>query len=287
MEKFFKDIAYLAQRALFYEVLLTPKPGLVDRANAGAHSDMDIYTFADSILVLDEYFEACVAAGYFYVDKDFTEIFYLIRPLGIEAEKRMFFATDGVNTHKGAIFIFGILCSAIGSLKRDEVKLDFKSICHRGGEISNKILEDFNQDFSKKEKLTYGEYQFLNYGSYGIRGEAKEGFPSIRRGEHILREALDQGLSFEASIGQVLLNFMVKVFDSNVVGRKGLGGLEFMKQLAKEALDLGGYENSEGVAKIKEMDKIFIEENISPGGCADLSAATIFVYWIEKYYRNL
>src|SRR5439155_24178258 len=37
-----------ADRALLTELMLTPKPGLVDRRNCGTHRDMDVQTFLAS-----------------------------------------------------------------------------------------------------------------------------------------------------------------------------------------------------------------------------------------------
>ena len=54
-----RRIAQCAQKALLYEVSVTPKPGLVDRNGCGAHRDMDFFTFLDSAVVLLPYFETC------------------------------------------------------------------------------------------------------------------------------------------------------------------------------------------------------------------------------------
>ena len=62
-EAFAQRTGSMAQRALLYEVALTPKPGLVDRQNAGAHRDMDVFTFVDSSCALRGYFEACARTG--------------------------------------------------------------------------------------------------------------------------------------------------------------------------------------------------------------------------------
>lgn len=282
MEYFFNEVSLLAQKALVYEVLLTPKPGLVDRKNSGAHDDMDIHTFMDSILVLGEYFKECASIGYFYDGDDFSKIFDLIRPLGVEAEEKMFNATKGVNTHKGAIFIFGILSAAIGSLKGNDEKINIKTITQRGGCISCNILKDFDDNLLSKKNLTYGETQYVKYGNYGIRGEAKDGFPSIKIAYSTLIESLDKGYDFQIAMGESLLKLMKTVFDSNVVGRTEIEGLEFMRENAAKADSLGGYKTSEGMCKLKEIDKIFIKKRISPGGCADLCAATVFIYWISK-----
>ena len=86
------------------EVGATPKPGLVDRHDSGAHTDMDYDTFAASTTAIVPYLARMFEAGYTWESKDFNALFESIRPIGIEAEKAMFAATDGVNTHKGMIF---------------------------------------------------------------------------------------------------------------------------------------------------------------------------------------
>lgn len=287
MEYFFKEVSLLAQKALVYEVLLTPKPGLVDRNNSGAHDDMDIFTFMDSILVLEEYFKNCTSVGYFHDGDDFSKIFDSIRPLGVEAEEKMFSATKGINTHKGAIFIFGILCAAIGSLKGKDEAINLNSITQRAGSISQNILKDFDVDFLSKKILTYGESQFVKYGNYGIRGEAKEGFPSIKIAYNTLIECINKGYDFQISMGESLLKLMETVFDSNVVGRTEIEGLELMRKYVKEVNALGGFKTIEGMCKLEEIDKIFVKKRISPGGCADLCAATVFIYCTNEWLENL
>ena len=41
-------VGRLAVEAILVEVSVTPKPGLVDRNNSGAHKDMDFFTFMKS-----------------------------------------------------------------------------------------------------------------------------------------------------------------------------------------------------------------------------------------------
>ena len=106
-EKFARRIGETAQRALLNEALTTPKPGLVDRENSGAHRDMDLFSFAGSACTLRSYFEDCAGIGAEGAD------FMRLRYAGLEAEDKMFAAAK-VNTHKGAIFSLGILCCAAG-----------------------------------------------------------------------------------------------------------------------------------------------------------------------------
>ena len=58
-----RRIGALATRALLEEVAVSPKPGLVDRANNGAHRDMDFMSFQASAAALTPYWEACFRAG--------------------------------------------------------------------------------------------------------------------------------------------------------------------------------------------------------------------------------
>lgn len=90
----------LAAEALRMEAELTPKPGLVDEADPGAHDDMDISTFRESATALEDYFVEVERLG--------TDL-PALREAGLRAEQSMYAATGGVNTHKGAIYSLGLL----------------------------------------------------------------------------------------------------------------------------------------------------------------------------------
>src|SRR4051812_47765287 len=111
-EHWIQTISQKALLSLLYEVSASPKPGLVDRYNQGAHKDMDFFTFMASSAALSNYFNDCVAEGVKYSGQNPQELFFSLRSLGVDAEKSMFEATDNVNTHKGLIFSLGIICAA-------------------------------------------------------------------------------------------------------------------------------------------------------------------------------
>ena len=52
-----QQLAALVEEALLAEVTLSPKPGLVDALDAGAHSDMDYALFLKSAKTLTPFFE--------------------------------------------------------------------------------------------------------------------------------------------------------------------------------------------------------------------------------------
>lgn len=106
------EIGDLAYEALLAEVNATPKPGLVDRANAGAHTDMDHGTFLLSAEALRPWFREFARLGEASAPKAPEAVLPSLRPAGIAAEEAMFAATGGVNTHKGAIFSLGLLTTA-------------------------------------------------------------------------------------------------------------------------------------------------------------------------------
>src|SRR5215218_4760441 len=80
-------IGRAAVRALYTELALSPKPGLVSPLDSGAHDDMDMTTFMRSLFALRGYFCAIAAAG--AAGADFADL----QALGIAAERRMLAAT--------------------------------------------------------------------------------------------------------------------------------------------------------------------------------------------------
>lgn len=111
-------IGWRVRNALLGEVYATPKPGLVDRRDTGAHRDMNYETFLASTEAITPYMVRMFAEGMDATVAGHTpeEVFRAIRGIGLEAEQAMYAATDGVNTHKGMIFTMGIVLAAAGIL---------------------------------------------------------------------------------------------------------------------------------------------------------------------------
>lgn len=285
-------ISKLSIKALLYEVAVTPKPGLVDRNNSGAHKDMDFFTFLDSSLSLIYYFNKCTNAGISFSGDDYSNLLKDLRPIGIQAEFDMYCATYGVNTHKGLIFSIGIIAAAAGvHFNR------LKSIYMASKEISEMvkfIAKDITlelMDIEDKENLTYGEKLYFKYGVKGIRGEVEEGFETVLKYSlPVLKDLLNDGKHINDVLVQVLLHLIANTEDSNILGRHDQKTLNHAKEMATIALAMGGYFNPQGKEYIEKMDKYFIENNISPGGSADLIAVTIMLYFIEngdRFQKNI
>ncbi len=273
-----EKIASIAINAMLQEVATTPKPGLVDCNNSGAHTDMDIYTFFSSASVLQPYFTKMGETGANFTGEDFTVLLKEIRPIGIDAEKSMFSVTNGVNTHKGLIFSLGILCSATAYIQKREKEINTDEICSIASKMCRGIID--KELKISNNKTTIGEKLFAREGVRGIRGEAESGFPSVTNlALPYLRKSKGE---WNNRLVNTLLHLMTIVEDSNIIGRHNKSILLETRNQAKEVLDLGGASDDRGMEIIKQMDLNHIDKKISPGGSADLLAVTIFLYKIEN-----
>ncbi len=276
-------ISKLAIKAILYEVSATPKPGLVDRNNSGAHKDMNFFTFIDSSIVLTEYFSKCTESGIEFCGDNYNELLNILRPFGIQAELDMYKATNGVNTHKGIIFSLGLIAASSGLIYKKS-----RSLSISASDISNtvkKMVKNITMELEntkEKNNLSYGEKLFLRYGIKGIRGEAESGFQTVLKYSlPVLTKLINEGKSINDIIIHVLLVLMENTQDSNILGRHNMDALYYTKEIAREALSKGGFFTIEGRSFVEKMDRCFIQKNISPGGSADLIAVTLLLYFIE------
>lgn len=269
-------IAVQAWLALQQEVSTTPKPGLVDRNNKGAHSDMDLRHFFVSANALRPYFAQCAQEGYLTRDLSPKETFQKLRPLGMEAEKTMLKATGGVNTHKGAIFSLGLLCAAAGRLSVEDLVPE-KLLGECAGMTQGLVEADLGS-VTAESAVTVGEKLYAAYGIAGIRGQAEQGFPAVRdTGLPVLRQGLKQGLSLNDAGCATLLHLLCAAEDTNLIKR---GGMETVQQIRQEIRMLLDEDPYPALEKISALDGEFIKKNLSPGGSADLLALTYFLHFL-------
>ncbi|MGN0996624.1 MAG: citrate lyase holo-[acyl-carrier protein] synthase [Candidatus Ventricola sp.] len=286
-ECFARRIAQQAQRALLCEVAVTPKPGLVDRANAGAHRDMDIFTFIDSACSLRDYFETCARAGLSHRGGDAQACFDSLRVPGLLAEAAMRDATHGVNTHKGAIFSLGICCAALGMGGEEGSAEDALVRC---GEMTRARMEQELARIAQGEAASFGETLYQRRRVGGVRAEAASGFPAVRgAGLPRLHGALAAGLSLNDAALCALIALMSCTQDTNTVRR---GGEAAAVRLRGEAAALDG-EIAAALAqgalaermprlreRLTQWDDALSAQGISPGGCADLLALTLLAHFM-------
>jgi triphosphoribosyl-dephospho-CoA synthase len=273
-------ISKAAVKALLYEVNVSPKPGLVDRFNTGSHTDMDIFTFIDSALELERYFYDCCYITFENKDMDLPALFKLLKKRGIVADKKMFEATGGINTHKGAIFSLGLISSAAAMSHIKDNDFSYMKICNYAGQLSESLVKR-DLDEKNPEETSHGRKIYNKYHISGVRGEAENGFPTIREYSYpYLLKLVKDGMSLNDASINVLMKIIKNTEDTNLISRGGLDGIEFAKFSADNVLRRGGMWTEEGIKEVKKMDRAFIKKNLSPGGSADLLAVTLMLYFL-------
>lgn len=234
--EFCNYVRNLAIKSILYEVATTPKPGLVDRRDSGAHDDMDFFTFLNSASVLSSYFEDCTEVGMEFKGTDYENLLGDIRPIGIKAEEDMFRVTKGINTHKGIIFSQGIIAAAVGSLYRENCgkNQEIQSILKRVREMAKGITAELEEGHNKRVP-TYGERLYIQHGIKGIRGEVESGFRTVLDyALPIFSELIRKDIyHINDILIQTLLHLMANTEDGNILGRHGIDTLYYSQDRAK------------------------------------------------------
>lgn len=253
-------VADLAERALRLELDTTPKPGLVDRRDNGAHKDMDYALMSKSISVLRPYLTRLAVES----AKDIDPV--KIKEIGIEAEKAMLKATGGVNTHKGALFCIGLSVAAASCLA-----------CSTGAVEAYSFKELVSRAASEipSARGTHGAEAKRSFKAVGALENARAAYPELFTDWLPYYRSLE-GDPFRCH--KTLLHIMTTLDDTNILHRRGAEGLAHAEAEAARLLE----DFSE--SGLSSLNKDFIRENISPGGSADMLSLTIF---IESIINNI
>lgn len=286
-------IAHLATQALQAELDTTPKPGLVDKDNNGAHRDMDYVLMQRSIDTLHPYFVKLALLGC----ADALPTHTSIRDIGIEAEKAMLSATNGVNTHKGALFSMGLAVVAAAHEERKIAANEEQILKERnGGEDVLVSLQTTIKALAASFPDTNGTHgskaKLLSKGTTAIKGaldNAREGYEMLFA--EWLPFYIERRKERDAhTLHKTLLRIMCDLDDTNVIYRTDLATAEEVKQEARALLDnFSKAHTAEDKEKriaaellaLKDMDKRYTARNISPGGAADMLSLTIFIGSIQ------
>lgn len=246
-------VADLAERALRLELDTTPKPGLVDRQDNGAHKDMDYALMSKSISALRPYLTRLAVESAKDIDPA------KIKEVGIEAEKAMLKATGGVNTHKGALFCIGLSVAAASCLA-----------CSTGAVEAYSFKELVSRAASEipSAQGTHGAEAKRSFKAVGALENARAAYPELFADWLPYYRSLE-GDPFRCH--KTLLHIMTTLDDTNILHRRGAEGLAHAEAEAARLLE----DFSE--SGLSSLNKDFIRENISPGGSADMLSLTIFI----------
>jgi len=274
-------IAAAAAASLLDELETWPKPGLVSHVDTGSHDDMDAGTFRRSAAAIEPFYAALVTAGASQPEME------ELRRIGVGAERAMLAATNGVNTHRGAIFGLGLLCAAAGAA------LGSPAPSPRSGArwmCAPHVLGAIVRQRWGRAILagpipigSHGTNAWRRFGAGGARAQAAGGFrlvlqvglPALRRGRR-----LAPGDALAARV-QAFFALLLVADDTNILHRGGMAGLDYARTAARSFLAAGGVGRPGWVDSAGAVHRAFVARRLSPGGCGDLLAATLFLDRLE------
>lgn len=250
-------------------------------------------TFVKSAYALTPYFTESARMGLSWKGEfqDLPQLFSRLRERGRQAEKEMFSATGGVNTHKGIIFSGGIFCCALGYLISEHGLLTSRFIIDDFSllpDIIKKMLDNLMKDYvsleacrSEPKNCTHGEQLYRSYRLGGIRREAAGGFPAVfEKGLPLFSTLLHKGYSLNQSGCLTLLSYISFLEDTNLFIRAGYQKARNIQQELTSFLSSSS--PKEQLRILPSLDRYFTEQHISPGGSADMLALTYFLYFLTE-----
>jgi triphosphoribosyl-dephospho-CoA synthase len=258
--------------------MLTPKPALVDARGSGVHRDLDLPGMLKSANSLHGTFlnMATVAAGQ-EPDQALRE---QLARMGRSGERCMFAATRGSNAHRGAIWVIGLLVAARAiqgeASPRGEASPHGEAGLREIASLAARIAA-FPDRYAPAQDSN-GTRACRRYGVRGARGEAVAGFPHVVGvGLPAMWAARANGADETCARLDALVAIMATLDDTCLLHRGGLPALEAAQCGARDTLMAGGSSSPAGRRALLRLDAELVKRNASPGGCADLLAACIFL----------
>ena len=267
-----RRIGRAAVAALYDELALAPKPGLVSFADSGSHRDMDARTFMRSLFALRHSFARLAALG--AAGADFTAL----ADEGLRAEQVMLTATGGINTHRGAIFSLGLLCASAGWLRAQGAR-------PAAARLRQHLLAHWSPALARRPRgacRSHGASAAEAHGLRGANAEAALGLPVLFETTWpALQAAIKQGLPMQAAQLQAFFATLACLDDTNLAHRGGLAGLRWAQAAAHTWLQGGGAARPGAVGEAWALHREFVARRLSPGGSADMLAAACWLQRLE------
>jgi triphosphoribosyl-dephospho-CoA synthase len=261
------QLAALACQSLLDEARLSPKPGLVDSRGSGAHSDLTLALLCRSAHALQPAFFAMARAAWQQAPSPVLR--QQLGSLGRAGEQAMLQASGGINTHRGAIWAIGLL---VAGAAMDASQPQAAAVCQRAAALAQ--LPDCQLPTPPRK----GELACQRYGVGGARGEAQQGFPHITRlALPTLQRSRERGDGEVNARLNALLAIMSQLDDTCLLSRGGMPGLMRVQAGAQSVLTAGGVATLPGRRQLYQLEKDMLAQRLSPGGAADLLAATLLL----------
>ena len=137
------------------------------------------------------------------------------------------------------------------------------------------VQKDFSH-LTPETAATFGERLYLEHGITGVRGQAEQGFPVVlQTGLPAFQKALSHDLTENHALCITLLHLIAATDDTNLIRRSNR---QTQLQIQQEITALLKDAPFPECSVIQELDKKFIDNNLSPGGSADLLAMTYLLH---------
>jgi triphosphoribosyl-dephospho-CoA synthase len=235
------------------ELYLTPKPGLVDLADNGSHPDLSFSLMERSLLLIEGYLELLLRS--LQAGEPFREQV----AIGKMTEERML-RELGTNTHKGYLFLSGLLLVAAWQAPAPDDR-----------SVRNRIISLAELFFENSRPLaTNGGQARGRFRSGGIVAEALAGLPALFDAALPAHtDALRRHGCVTKAAFAMLGRLMQTVEDTTSLHRGGEAGLA---RIRKDGRELEQIIAAEGdcIPFLEGLNREYIRRNLSMGGVADL-----------------
>lgn len=240
-------------KGVVMELYMTPKPGLVDLRDCGSHRDLSLATMEQSIRIIGEYIDQiCLSL---VSGEDFSRQV----AIGKRTEQAMI-DTLGTNTHKGYLFLSGLLLVAYW---------------HAASPDENCLREQVallaREFFAVQgEHATNGHQQRRLYGAGGIVQEALNGLPALfDEAVPVYLAAIERHGRPKTASFAMLARLMQTVDDTTTLHRCGTMGLSRIKRDGRK-IEQFIDQDVDCEPFLLDLNKQYIRMNLTMGGVADM-----------------
>lgn len=246
-------LARAAVAALTGQLSLCPKPGLPDPRGGDHH------TLRWSAKALAPGLAAMAAAAR-RTGEPTPGLRAELGAIGRNTEHGVALAGGG---HRGALWTLGLLVAGAALDPGDPLTPAKRLASH--------------PDRRAPRRPSRGSSISAKYGAAGARGEARAGFPHVRRALTELTASRTAGTPEPQSRLNALLTIMSTLQDTELLHTAGPQGLRRVQAAAREALDAGGTATPAGAAALAALDSDLRTRTWSPRGSAGLLAGALFL----------
>lgn len=260
---FAHQMALLAEIALWSELCRPLGFGSVTLNGVGSHTDMSVRLMVDSIRTL----------GRAFADLDPSNVvsFDALRAFGQRVERDLFAVTNGVNTHKGALFHFLFAIAGLAKIRdsfsfEDGLKAFVSEVSESievlAAPLMTELLACDALDDETKATFTGGLRSYLDYGHAGARQEAIRGY-------NVLLTKWLPRYHANPELSPLLPDMLHRIWDTTTLSRGGIGMIQTLRYMALRATTEDD---------LQRLSAWCEQYKLSTGGSADMIALLYFFY---------